>query len=614
MKSMRTAAVLAVVAALAIVLAACGSSKSSSGSSGGSGGSGTVNTGGYASPTTESLSGKRGGTLTVLNETDFEHIDPGIAYFSLDYTVVFATQRPLYSNKPNTASEASPDMASAAPEISPDQKTVTVHLREGVNFSPPVNREVTSEDVAYAIERGANPNVANPYFPSYFAYIEGSKGATGGPLKGIETPNKHEIVFHLSEPRGTYFASALVMPLTAAVPKEYAQKFDKNKPSNYGAYQVATGPYMFKNDCYPAKRTCSGKVLGVGYFPGKSATLVRNPNWNAGKDIRPAYLDEIQFKIGGANTVLGRQVLEGKDLVENEAGQLAQNIVRLAAERYKSQMAIAPGAGSHYITLNSSHGPFKNENLRKAVWAALDRTAMDRERGGNLVTNVMTHFLYPSSDPKWNEVIGFNAAGGLAGPKFDFNEHPEGNAKIAEKYMKLAGYPSGKYTGGESITVVGAKGSPAEQDAEIVNQTLKNLGFTTKFTLVETSTMYAKYCNVPKENIDVCPSVGWIADFADPQTILNITFNGTTIVPTGNVNQGQFNNPEVNAAMKAAEAVNGKEARAKAWGKIDEKLVEHAAAVPFDWDKQANIEGSGVNGVGQLWNVGAWDYSWTSLK
>jgi peptide/nickel transport system substrate-binding protein len=609
MRSIKTVAAFAIVSALALVLAACGSSKSSSSSSN------SVSTGGYQSPMTEALTGgKRGGTLTVLNESDFEHIDPGIAYFSLDYTVIFATQRPLYSMKPNTTSEATPDIASSPPEISSDQKTVTVHLREGVHFSPPVNREVTSEDVAYAIERGANPNVANPYFPSYYAYIEGGKTASGGPLKGIETPNKHEIVFHLSEPRATYFAGALVMPLSAPVPKEYAEKYDKNKPSNYGSYQVATGPYMFKNDCYPNKKTCSGKVLDIGYFPGKSATLVRNPNWSASTDFRPAYLNEIQFKIGGTNSVIGRQVLEGTDVVTNEAGQLAQNIVRLAAERYKGQMEISPGAGTHYITLNSSHGPFKNEDLRKAVWAALDRTAMDRARGGNLVTNVMTHFLYPSSDPHWNEVIGFNDSGGLAGPKFDFNEHPEGDPKIAEKYMKLAGYPSGKYTGGQTITIVGSKGSPAEQDAEIVNQTLKNLGFTTKFTLVETATMYAKYCNVPKENIDVCPSVGWIADFADPQTILNITFNGTTIVPTGNVNQGQFNNPEVNAAMKAAEAVNGKEARAKAWAKIDVKLVEHAAAVPFDWDKQANIEGSGVHGVGMLWNVGAWDFSWTSLK
>jgi peptide/nickel transport system substrate-binding protein len=598
-------AAAATVALLGLVVTACGSSSStsstSSSSSSAGGGANAVSTGGFQNPTTESLTGgKRGGTLQVLNESDFEHIDPGVAYFSLDYTVVFATQRPLYSNKPNTATEATPDMASGPPEISSDNKTVTVKLREGIHFSPPVNREVTSEDVAYAIQRGANPNVANPYFSSYYATIEGGKEAKGGPLKGIVTPNKHEIVFHLSEPKAQYFAAALVMPLSAAVPKEYAEKFDKNKPSNYGAYQVATGPYMFKNDS-------SGKVLGVGYFPGKSATLVRNPNWNASTDIRPAYLNEIQIKIGGTNSVIGRQVLEGSNIVENEAGLLASNVVRLAAEKYKSQLSISPGAGSHYIGVNNAKGPFTNENLRKALWAALDRSAMNRARGGTLVTNVMTHWIYPT-------IPGFEQAGGLAGPKVDYNEHLEGSPAVADKYMKLAGYPSGKYTGGTTLTIVGSKGSPAEQDAEIVNQTLKNLGFATKLTLVETATMYAKYCNVPKEEIDVCPSVGWIADFADAQTVLNITFNGKFISSTGNVNWSQSNVPSLNNQMTAAESVQGKQARATAWAKVDEEVVKHALAVPFDWDKQANVEGSTVHGVGQLWNVGAWDYSWTSLK
>ena len=64
-------------------------------------------------------------------------------------------------------------MANGQPEVSADNKTVTVHLKEGIHFSPPVNREVTSEDVAYAIERGANPNVANPYIQTYFKSIEG---------------------------------------------------------------------------------------------------------------------------------------------------------------------------------------------------------------------------------------------------------------------------------------------------------------------------------------------------------------------------------------------------------------------------------------------------------
>ena len=605
MRSIRSVAAIALVAVMGLVLAACGSSSSSSSSTGSSGTSGStaaagsLNTAPYQNPTTQSLTGgKKGGTLQVLDETDFEHIDPGIAYYSLDYEVVFATQRPLYSNKPNTSTEASPDMAEGPPVISADSKTVTVKLKQGIKFSPPVNREVTAEDVAYAIERGDNPNVANPYIHAYFDSVEGIKTGTGGPVKGITTPNKHEIVFHLDEPKGQLVSESLVLPLTAAVPKEYAEKYDKHKPSDYGNYQVATGPYMFKNDA-------SGKVLQVGYFPGKSATLVRNPNWDASKDFRPAYLDEIAIKIGGSNTVIGRQVLEGTNIVENEPP--AQSNVRLAAEKYKNQLEISPGAGAHYIGLNNHAGPFTSEDLRKAFWAALNRTAMDKARGGALVTEVGTHFIFPT-------INGFAEAGGAAGPKVDYNEHLEGDKAVAEKYIKLAGYPSGKYTGGKTITIVGAKGNPAEQDAEIVNNTLKELGFTTKFTLVETATMYAKYCNVPKEEIDVCPSVGWIQDFADPQTVLNITFNGKFINATGNVNWPQLNNPKINAAMEAAEKVTGVSARAAAWAKIDEEIVGVAAAVPFDWDKQANIEGSTVVGVGDLWDVGEWDYSFTSLK
>ena len=255
--------------------------------------------------------------------------------------------------------------------------------------------------------------------------------------------------------------AALVLPLSAPVPEEFAKKYDAKKPTEYGNYQVATGPYMFKSNS-------EGKVLGIGYIPGKSATLVRNPNWNPATDFRPAYLNQINIEIGGDTTVIGRQVLEGSDMVQNEAP--AQPIVKLAYEKFRSQLEISPGAGDHYIAVNNKQGPFSNVNVRKALWAALDRTAMNKARGGELVTNVMTHFIYP-------EIPGFEQAGGLQGPQVDYNDYPEGNAAVAAKYMKLAGYPSGKYTGGKTLQVVGSNESPSAEDAEIVNQTLKNLGF-----------------------------------------------------------------------------------------------------------------------------------------
>jgi peptide/nickel transport system substrate-binding protein len=382
------------------------------------------------------------------------------------------------------------------------------------------------------------------------------------------------------------------------VPQEYAKRFDADKPSEYGNYQVATGPYMLK-------ASSAGKVLGVGYQPGKSATLVRNPNWSASTDSRPAYLNQIDIHLGGDPTVIGRQVLEGSDMVQNEAP--AQSTVKLAYQKFRTQLEISPGAGDHYIAVDNKQGPFANVNVRKAFWAALDRTAMNKARGGELVTNVMTHFIYP-------EIPGFEAAGGLKGPQVDYNDYPEGNVAVAAKYMKLAGYPSGKFTGSKTLEIVGSNGSPSTEDAEIVNQTLKNLGFKTKLTLVESSVMYSKYCGTPAESIDVCPSVGWFADFGDPQAVLDVAFNGKNIVPTNNNNWGQVNNPEINKAMDAAEQVVGVQARAVAWAQIDRKLVAQAVAIPFDWDKQPNIESKDVLGVGDLWNTGQWDYSYTSLK
>jgi peptide/nickel transport system substrate-binding protein len=597
MKSHRTRIITPAVLAgvLALGLAACGSSSSSSSGSS----EGTAVAKGIQTPATESLStGKKGGTLNVLNHEDFENIDPGQSYFAIDYQTSNATQRPLFSYKPNTFSEQTPDLATGPAEISSDGKTVTVRIRHGVRFGPPVNREVTSKDVEYAIVRATNPNVPNPYFSSYFSPLKGSSTANGKSFPGVTTPDKYTIVFHLTEPKGQILAEALVLPISAPVPEEYAKKYDAMKPSQYANYQVASGPYMFKANG-------EGKVLGFGYQPGKSATLVRNPNWDASTDFRPAYLDQINISIGGDPTVIGRQVLEGSDSVQNDTP--AQSIVKLAYEKFRSQLLISPGAGDHYVAVNNHKGPFTDVNLRKAYWAALNRTAMNKARGGELVTNVMTHFIFP-------EIPGFEEAGGLAGPKVDYNEHPEGDMAVAAKYMKAAGYPSGKYTGSATLQVVGSTGNPASQDAEIANQALKSLGFKTKLNLVDQSVMYSKYCGVPQEEIDVCPNVGWVADFGDGQAVLGPAFSGKAIAPSGNPNWGQVNIPQVNKAMEAAEPIIGTKARANAWANIDRELVANAAAIPYDWDKQPYVESKDVAGIGDLWNIGSWDYSYTSLK
>jgi peptide/nickel transport system substrate-binding protein len=587
-----------VAAALTVALAACGSSSSSS--------SGTVTGGsvpsGVKTPADESLTGgKRGGVLNEVQSEDFEHLDPGQAYFQLDYQITNSTQRSLFSYKPNTFSEASPDLAEGPAKLTDGNKLITINIRKGVRFSPPVNREVTAADVVYAFERVANPNVANPYYEGYLSSIEGIKTAKGGPIAGVKATGKYTVQIKLTAPEAPIVVASMVLPWTAPVPKEYAAKFDAQKPSEYVNYQVASGPYMLKANS-------AGKVLGTGYQPGKSATLVRNPNWNASTDYRPAYLNEIKISIGGDSNVIGRQVLEGSDMVQSDAP--AAPILKLALQQHRSQLVISAGggAGTRYIAINNSDGPFKNVNLRKALWAATDREALDKLRGGKTVADVMTHFL-------WNGIAGFEESGGYAGPKVDYNENPQGDMKVAEKYMKLAGYPSGKYTGSETLQVVGDSSAPANNVAEAVNATLKQLGFKTKLNLVEHTVMYSKYCGVVSEKIDVCPNVGWIADFGDPQAVLDVPFNGKLITTNGtNSNWGLVNHPKINAAMEAAAKVVGEKARGEAWAKVDRELVAEAVAVPYQWAKEPYIQSKDVEGVNDFWNSGTWDYSFTSLK
>src|SRR3954466_10404413 len=155
----------------------------------------------------------RGGTLTVPWSADVDSIDAGQTYYSGGYMVTAATQRTPIAYAPGHL-DARPDLATAMPKVSADGRTVTVRLRAGVHFSPPVRREVTAADVKYAIERGFFKTVNNPYAGAYFGDLVGAKpGAKpGSRIAGIQTPDAHTLVFHLSKPTGGARAPAPVAP------------------------------------------------------------------------------------------------------------------------------------------------------------------------------------------------------------------------------------------------------------------------------------------------------------------------------------------------------------------------------------------------------------------
>ncbi len=602
-RRVRTTLALAIVA---LGVGACGAG----GNGAGAGSGATVALPSTESPIYQSLvAGHFGRTLQVLNQSGFTHLDPGQVDDSRDEQVVSATQRTLYAYLPNNPRDPVPDLAAGAPQISANRMTVTVHLKPGIHFSPPVDREITAADVAYAFDRALNPDVANPYVHEYFGDLIGVQRARGGPFPGVTTPNRYTIVFHLDRPTAPIVAAALVLPITSPVPPEFARPLDAHDPTLYGSqYLVATGPYMLRANGL-------GQVLGIGYVPGRFAELVRNPNWDPRTDFRPAYVNAIDVRIGGNPAAIGRAVIDGSARVQNDAP--AASVVQAAnaevsnantttnANQPQPVLTVAPGTGVRLIALNNKRGPFANVNLRRALWAALDREALVAAGGGPFTGQVATHFLYPGTP-------GFYQAGGNAGPQFDFNRSLTGDDDVAEKYLKLAGYSSGRYRG-PPVSVVGPAGQPGASFTAIVNRTLIGLGFPTRVRLVSASVGLSRYCGVPAQEVEVCPDVGWTRAFADPQTVLDPLFNGASITRQDNTNVGQVNDPEINRQMDAAALVAGADARAQAWADIDVELVGQAVAIPFMFTDQPALASPDVAGVTAQWNGGWWDYTFTSI-
>src|SRR5207244_3311421 len=143
-----------------------------------------------------------------------------------------------------------PDLAEAMPTVTDGGTTYTFKIKQGIKFGPPINRQVTSKDVAYAFERIGTPKLVAQY-GFYYTVIKGmaefSKAGglakAGNKISGIETPDDQTIIFHLTAPTGD-FNYRVGMPATAPIPAEFGKCF--TGAGDYGRDVVSTGPYMIE--------------------------------------------------------------------------------------------------------------------------------------------------------------------------------------------------------------------------------------------------------------------------------------------------------------------------------------------------------------------------------
>jgi peptide/nickel transport system substrate-binding protein len=577
--------------AVALLAAACGG--------GDEGGGGTQ----QATP-------QKGGVLRT-SVADFgwtNAFDPTGEYIASGWTIYGAMARSLMGTKhvaDAAGNELFPDLAADVPELSSDGLTYTFKLKPGIKFGPPVNRDITSKDVAYAFQRINTASLVAQYGFYYFGVIKGMDGKAKSPdqkISGIETPDDQTIIFHLEKPTGD-FLYRVFMPATAPIPEEVAKCF--TKAGDYGRYVISSGPYMIQGSDQLDISSCKTMKPISGFDPSKQIILARNPNYDQATDnLRSNNVDGIDITV---NTNID------DTFNKVEAGQLDSSFIdqppKPVLQRYLTDQAKKPylhsnnGDRTWYITMNWTTPPFDDINVRKAANWVMDKAGLLQAWGGTTLGEIATHIMPPTV---LNEKLGA-----------DYNPYAtpdnRGDEAKAKEAMKQSKYDSNKdgvcdADACKNLVMINRNVTPWTDAEPVVVSSLQKIGIEVKPRELASSAAYTTIQTV-KNNIPIALNAGWGKDYADPYSFA-VLFDARSIIATGNTNyalvgitQDQASElgikypsgvqiPTVDADIDACQAIptTQTDQRTDCFVNLDKKLMEQDVPwVPYLWTKNVTI-------------------------
>jgi peptide/nickel transport system substrate-binding protein len=480
----------------------------------------------------------RGGTLRVasagsnfdLRETYFA--PDGTADYTLDPQVSFDSAswelfrcclvRTLmsFNGQPTEkgGAELRPDLAAGMPEVSTDGLTWTFHLKPGIRYAPPYeDREIVTADVVRAVERvfrPANPSFAESFgsalLGTYAGYYEpliaGTTAFEDGradSISGLETPDDHTLVVHLTRPAGD-LGIRFALAATAPIPPGAADGHD----NGYGPFLAASGPYMLEE-----------------YVPRRSITLVRNPSWDgAGDELREAYADRIEITLTDADTAFRKLEAGELDLVFDVSPR-PDVIDRFRSDpELEHNVAVFPLDDTGYATLNIAQPPFDDTHVRKAFSLAVDKAVLREAIKASLpepwlikrATHIAPDFL------ENNLLLGYDPYE-TAGDRGDLEA---ARAELAQSRYDTDG--DGRCDGPScsGVKAIAPAGRSWREATQSVRARLAELGIHLVFTEVEGPLALSG-----ERHVGLFLFTGWVRDFPSGTSFFPALVHSASIAP-----------------------------------------------------------------------------------
>ena len=517
-----------------------------------------------------------GGTLNVLSSGDTDYLDPNVTYYSFGYAVIRPWSRGLY-NYPaveGQQTDAVPDIATDAPEVSEDGLTYTIQLRDGVMWNTTPARQVTAEDAVRGIKAACNPVQPFGGLPNFLDLIEGyqefcdgygdattasaiSKYAEKTDISGVQADPSDPLtlVYKLTKP-ASYFAAMLALPTFSPRPEE----LNDYVPGSPQAAQhtVANGPYQVES-----------------YQPTKKLTMTRNPAWKADTDpIRKAYVDKIVVDMTVADRAIG--------LKQQQAESVGADLCELCVDPVEANrmidvndpnLVVGSSIASNPYVLFNTQSPNNGKALQKvevrqALSYAIDRAKLLQVGGGPKLSPALTHVLPPA----------------INGSE-EIDLYPNDPAK-AKDLLETAGV-----SGMKLKFLYRPSSETSSKMFQILQQDLSDAGIKLTGVEAQDADFYTKYLQNPdsaKRGEWDLSLAGWGPDWYGDAALsfFGPLFDGRILPPVSS-NFGLFNDKKVNDCIDAAKLEKDNDAANTKWGECDRLVMEAAAFYPITSPNEA---------------------------
>ena len=528
--------------ALTSALVACGGDNSDTG--GGSAGDGKAVT---------------GGTVTVYHVNDFEHLDPTRNFVSDSGIAGRLITRTLtdYRWDPQAKKSILEGDLAEKWESSPDAKTWTFHLKDGLKYED--GTPVKAADIKYAAERSFSPDLSegSPYAKNYLdcpgykgPYVAGNNGGKG--CTAMEVPDDKTIIFKLNQPVAEFEGTA-TMKTWSPIPQA------KDTKTQYDNRPLSTGPY--KIDSYTRK---------------KELVLIRNDQWDKKTDpFRTALPDKFVFKFGAEDTTVDQRLIADGAADKNSFAMdavAAVNITKTSNANVKSRVVEGGDACRRYIGFNELKAPLKDPKLRAALYVGLDRTSYRDGRGGERLAEVIDSIIPQDMEGYKKEAF--------------WNVPPTGDQAKAKELLKQSSYR------GQTLVLGTSNTGLAVQAAEAAQNSWNAIGVKIEIKKIPGETYYT-YQQQDASATDLI-TAGWCPDWPSITTVVPSVFGPDN---TAKDKAAQNNYSRSSAGWDKLNALRNETDKNKLISGLSDvygEIMKTAPLVPTTRDLNVYITGSNI--------------------